>query len=169
VDGRVVSQGVLVVSAVRAPDGLREILGVEVADTESEATYQELFRSLKERGLGGVELVVSDEHAGLKVAIERHFQGASSQRCQVHYARNLLGMVDHAKRKGLGEDLRAISAAPALEPALEIASSVAEKWLQKGYEKVSEHLEEHVEECLSCLPFPEPTAGAFAPPTVKRG
>src|SRR5215216_531547 len=69
VDGRVVSQGVLIVSAVRAPDGLREILAVEVADTESEATYQELFRSLKERGLRGVELVVSDEHAGLKVAI----------------------------------------------------------------------------------------------------
>jgi putative transposase len=156
VDGRVVSQAVLVVSAVRAPDGLREVLGVEVADTESEATYQELFRSLKERGLGGVELVVSDDHAGLKVAIERHFQGASWQRCQVHYARNLLGMVGHAKRKELGEDLRAIFAAPALELALKIASSVAEKWRQKGSPKVSEHLEEHVEECLSCLAFPEP-------------
>ena len=57
VDGRVVSQGVLVVSAVR-DDGLREILGVEVSDTESEATYQQLFRSLKARGLSGVELVV---------------------------------------------------------------------------------------------------------------
>jgi putative transposase len=156
VAGRVVSQGVLVVSGVRAPDGLREILGVDVADTESEATYQELFRSLKERGLGGVELVVSDDHAGLKAAAERHFQGASHQRCQVHFARNLLGMVGHAKRKELGEDLRAIFAAPALEPALEIASSVAEKWRQKGSPKVSEHLEEHVQECLSCLAFPEP-------------
>jgi transposase-like protein len=47
VDGRVVTQGVLVVSAVRAPEGLREILAVEVADTESEAAYQELFRSLR--------------------------------------------------------------------------------------------------------------------------
>jgi putative transposase len=60
-DGRVVSQGVLVVSGVR-DDGYREILAVEVADTESEATYQELFRSLKGRGLSGVELVVSDDH-----------------------------------------------------------------------------------------------------------
>ena len=92
VDGRVVSQGVLVVSGVR-DDGFREILGVEVADTESEATYHELSRSLKARGLGGVELVVSDDHQGLKSAVERHFQGASWQRCQVHYARNLLGMV----------------------------------------------------------------------------
>ncbi len=69
---RVVGQGVLVISAVR-DDGLREILGVEVSDTESEATYQELFRSLKSRGLKGVELVVSDEHEGLKAAVARHF------------------------------------------------------------------------------------------------
>jgi putative transposase len=61
VDGRVVSQGVLVVSGVR-DDGFREILAVEVADTESEATYQDLFRSLKARGLKGVELAVSDDH-----------------------------------------------------------------------------------------------------------
>ena len=56
---------------------MREILAVEVADTESEATYQELFRSLKRRGLTGVELVVSDDHEGLKAAVARHFQGAS--------------------------------------------------------------------------------------------
>jgi putative transposase len=80
VDGRVVNQGVLLVSAVR-DDGMREILGVEVADTESEATYHELFRSLKRRGLSGVELVVSDDHEGLKSALARHFQGASWQRC----------------------------------------------------------------------------------------
>ncbi len=155
VDGRVVSQGVLVVSAVR-DDGLREILAVEVADTESEATYQELFRSLKRRGLKGVELVVSDDHEGLKAAIARHFQGASHQRCQVHYARNLLGIVGATKRKELGADLRAIFASPVRETALGAVSSVAEKWRRKGYPKVAEHLEEHVEECLSCLAFPEP-------------
>jgi transposase-like protein len=91
VDGRVVSQGVLVASAVRELDGLREILAVEVADTESEATYQQLFRALKARGLKGVELVVSDEHAGLKAAVARHFQGASWQRCQVHTIRTQSG------------------------------------------------------------------------------
>jgi putative transposase len=152
--GRVVSQGVLIVSAVRY-DGFGEILAVEVSDTESEATYQELFRSLKGRGLEGVELVVSDDHEGLKAAIERHFQGASWQRCQVHYSRNLLGMVGHAKRKALAADLRAIFAAPATEQALRIASSAAEKWRERGYAKVAEHIEEHVEECLACLAFPE--------------
>ena len=153
-DGRVVSQGVLIVSGVR-DDGFREILAVDVSDTESEATYQELFRSLKRRGLSGVQLVVSDDHEGLKSAIARHFQGASHQRCQVHYARNLLGMVGHARRKELASDLRAIFAALDRKQALTIAASVAEKWRKKGNEKVAEHLEEHIEECLSCLAFPE--------------
>jgi transposase-like protein len=156
---RIVSQGVLIVSGVRAPDGLREIIAVEVADTESEASYHELFRSLKGRGLSGVELVVSDDHEGLKAAIFRHFQGASWQRCQVHYARNLLGMVSFAKRKDLAADLRAIFAATSREQALGMASAVARRWREKGSEKVGEHLEEHleehVEECLTCLAFPE--------------
>lgn len=152
-DGRVVNQGVLVVSAVR-DDGMREILGVEVADTESEATYHELFRSLKSRGLSGVRLVVSDDHDGLKAAIARHFQGASYQRCQVHYARNLLGMVGHARRKELAEGLRGVFAAPSRDVALRLACELAARW-RESHPRVAEHLEEHIEECLSCLAFPE--------------
>lgn len=151
---RIVSQGVLIVSAVR-DDGFREIVGIEVADTESKATYQDLFRSLKARGLEGVELVVSDDHEGLKAAVIRHFQGASWQRCQVHYARNLLGMVGAKARKELAADLRAVFAATSREQALGMASEVAGRWREKGQEKVAEHIEEHVEECLSCLVFPE--------------
>jgi len=154
IDGRVVSQEVLIVSAVRE-DGMREIIALEVADTESEATYHELFRSLKRRGLSGVELVVSDDHEGLKAADCRHFQGAAHQRCQVHYSRNLLGMVGASKRKELGAELRAIFAAPNREQALRILSSVADRWRSKGNEKVACHIEEHIEECLTCLAFPE--------------
>jgi transposase-like protein len=150
---RVVSEGVLVVSAVR-DDGFREILAVEVADVESEATYQELFRALKERGLKGVQLVTSDEHKGLKAAIERHFRGASHQRCQFHYAKNLLGMVSFEKRKELAAGLRAVFAAPTRELALRAAEELADRW-RGSHPKVAEHLEEHVEECLSCLSFPE--------------
>jgi len=151
---RIVSQGVLIVSGVRE-DSFREILAVEVADTESEATYQELFRSLKRRGLSGVELVVSDDHEGLKAATARHFQGAAYQRCQVHYVRNLLGMVGQAKRKELGADLRAIFAAASSSQALAMAPEIAQKWRGRGHQKVAEHIEEHIEECLTCLAFPE--------------
>lgn len=153
VGSRVVSEGVLIVSAVR-DDGYREILAVEVADTESEATYQELFRSLKARGLKGVELVTSDDHEGLKAAIERHFQGASWQRCQVHYARNLLGMVGFGERKELAEGLRGVFAATSKGLAIRAAQELADRW-RGSHPKVAEHLEEHIEECLSCLAFPE--------------
>jgi transposase-like protein len=168
VDGRVLSQGVLVVSAVRE-DGIREILAVEVADTESEATYQELFRSLKSRGLCGVELVVSDEHEGLKAAISRHFQGASHQRCQVHYSRNLLGMVGAKKRKELAADLRAIFAAPDRRSALKLASSVAQKWHEKGRQKIAEPSKSTSRGALAASPFRSLIAGASAPPTAWRG
>jgi putative transposase len=153
VASRVVSEGVLIVSAVR-DEGFREIVAVEVSDTESEATYQELFRSLKARGLKGVELVVSDDHEGLKAAIRRHFQGASWQRCQVHYASNLLGMVSFAERKELAEGLRGVFSAASRELALRAAEELADRW-RRSHPKVAEHIEEHIEECLSCLVFPE--------------
>src|SRR4051794_25687403 len=102
--GQIVSQGVLIVAGVRA-DGHREILAVAVADTESAATYHHLFGDLKARGLNGVRLVTSDSHAGLKTAIDRHFQGASWNRCQVHFSRDLVGMVSAGRRKELAADL----------------------------------------------------------------
>jgi transposase-like protein len=148
VGSRVISEGVLIVTAVR-DDGQREILAVQTADTESEATYHELFRSLKARGLWGVELVTSDDHPGLEAAIGRHFQGASWQRCQVHYARNLLRIVPFSKREELAEGLRrGVFAAPTRETALNLAEQLADRWQSKGYPKVAEHLEDHVEECL---------------------
>lgn len=154
VGSRVISEGVLIVSGVR-DDGFREILAVDVADVESETTYQDLFRSLKERGLCGVELVTSDDHQGLKAAIARHFHGASHQRCQVHFTRNLMERVSYDRRKELAADLRTIFDASNRELAMTLAEKLAAKWRKEGYKKVADHLEEHVEECLSCLAFPE--------------
>jgi transposase-like protein len=152
VDGRVVSQGVLIVAGVRA-EGRREVLAVEVADTESEATYQELFRGLKARGLRGVELVTSDDHAGLRAAIARHFQGASWQRCQVHFARNLLGLVGAKHRAALGAQLREVFAATSAAQAHAAARTFAAAW-RSSHPQVSAKLETEVEDCLACLSFP---------------
>ena len=153
VDGRVISQGVLLVTGLRGDDGRRELLGVAVADTESEATYQELFRSLKARGLSGVRLVISDDHAGLRAAIARHFQGAGWQRCQVHVTRNLLGQVAKAKRAEVAVGLREVFAAPTRTQALSVARRLAGQW-RTSHPRVAEHLEEELEDCLSCLAFP---------------
>ncbi len=152
VDGRVVSQGVLVVAGVR-DDGRREVVAVEVADTESEATYQELFRRLKARGLRGVTLVTSDDHAGLRAAIARHFQGAGWQRCQVHVARNLQGRVGVKHRAQLGEDLRAIFAAPDAAQARATAHACAQRW-RASHPAVATALEEELEPCLACYAVP---------------
>src|SRR3954451_3989652 len=127
VEGRVVSQGVLVASAIRG-DGRREIVAVDVADTESAATYQARFRGLKARGLSGVRLVTSDDHAGLKAAIARHFQGAGWQRCQVHYTRNLLGLVGAGKRKDRAAELRQVFAASTPAQARTAAREFADRW-----------------------------------------
>lgn len=153
VDGRVVSQGVLLVTGLRGDDGRREILGVSVADTESEATYQELFRALKGRGLSGVRLVISDDHAGLRSAITRHFQGAGWQRCQVHVTRNLLGQVARSKRAEVAAGLREVFTASTRTQALTVARRLAGQW-RTSYPRVAEQLEEELEECLSCLSFP---------------
>jgi len=153
VDGRVISQGVLLVSGVRGDDGRRELLGVAVADTESAATYQAVFRSLKARGLTGVRLVISDDHAGLRQAIAKHFQGASWQRCQVHVTRNLCGQVALTKRASLAAGLREVFAAPTWSQAQAVASRLAEQW-RTSHPRVAEQLEEDLENCLNCLAFP---------------
>ena len=85
VDHRVVSQAVVVATGVAA-DGRREVLGFDVGDSEDGAFWTAFLRSLKTRGLHGVQLVISDAHAGLKHAIEAVLLGASWQRCRVHYA-----------------------------------------------------------------------------------
>lgn len=151
-DGRIVSQGVLIVAGVRE-DGHREILAVTVADTESAPTYQELFRDLKARGLSGVQLVTSDAHKGLKAAIDRHFQGTSWNRCQVHFARDLINQVGAGRRSELAADLREIFAATTREQALTTAESVAARW-EPTHPVVARLLEEGVEDCLACLAFP---------------
>ena len=150
--GQIVSQGVLIVAGVRA-DGHREILAVAVADSESEATYHQLFGDRKARGLSGVRLVTSDDHRGLKAAIDRHFQGASWNRCQVHFARDLVKMVGAGRRGELAADLREIFAATTRELAMATAEAVAARW-EQTHPVVVRLLEDGVEDCLACLAFP---------------
>lgn len=152
IGGQVVSQGVLIATGIRS-DGKREVLAVSVGDTESEATYSELFSGLKERGLSGVRLMVSDDHKGLKKALKRHFQGASWQRCQVHFLRNLTGMVGKNHRKALASGLKEVFQVPDISRAKDVAQALVRTW-ERTHPKVAQHIDEHIEECLSHLHFP---------------
>jgi putative transposase len=90
--GQIVSRAVIVATGITATGG-REILGVDIGDSEAETFWTAFIRRLNERGLHGVRLVISDAHAGLTAAIRKTLSGTSWQRCRVHYARNLLAVV----------------------------------------------------------------------------
>src|SRR5690606_20438732 len=95
--------------------GHREILGLMLGDTESEDSWTEFFLSLKNRGLRGMELLVSDDHSGLVKAVKRHFQGVTWQRCQTHFMRNVLGATPKHMRKEIYQKVRAILDAPDIQ------------------------------------------------------
>jgi putative transposase len=98
VNRRVVSQAVVIATGVTV-DGRREVLGFDVGDSEDGAFWTAFLRGLKARGLGGVQLVISDAHTGLKAAIGSVLLGAAWQRCRVHFMRNVLGVVPKGTRK----------------------------------------------------------------------
>lgn len=110
-NGRVRSRGLLLATGVNT-EGIREILGLHVGDTESVATWGTFFHSLKTRGLRGVDLVVSDSHSGLVSAIQQHFQGATWQRCQTHFMRNILDASPKALKDEIRGHIRTIFDAP---------------------------------------------------------
>ncbi len=106
-DGRVRARSALIATGINE-EGYREILGLRLGDSESEASGGELFGWLKGRGLRGVDLVTSDSHAGLVRAVRTHFQGATWQRCQAHFTRNIIDATPKAVQKELAARLRAL-------------------------------------------------------------
>jgi transposase-like protein len=151
--GAVVSQGVLVVCGVDGR-GFREVLGCWIAESESEASWSAVFAELKQRGLHGVRYVASDDHAGMVKAIDRHFQGAVWQRCQVHFVRNALSLCGVAQRPLVLTLMRAITESPTREAAMAaIQAAVAE--LRKKAPKTALLLEEHGEEILGVYALPK--------------
>jgi transposase-like protein len=102
---------IVVASGITA-DGSREVLGLDVGDSEDEMFWRGFLRSLRQRGLGGVKLVISDQHAGLVAASKRAFQGSAHQRCRVHFARNLLALVPKSRQDIAAAVFRTVFAQP---------------------------------------------------------
>ena len=151
--GSVVSQGVLVAIGISAA-GYREVLGCWVAESESEASWGAVFAELKQRGLSGVSYVVSDNHAGMVRAIERHFQGAVWQRCQVHFVRNALSLCGRQQRPQVLRLMKAVTEASTHEAA-KAALGVAIAELEKKAPRVARLLEECGEQILGVYALPE--------------
>src|SRR4051795_8882687 len=114
VNHRVVSQAVVIATGVTG-DGRREVLGFDVGDSEDGAFWTAFLRSLKARGLGGVQLVISDAHTGLKAAIGAVMLGAAWQRCRVHFMRNVLARVPKGNAEMVAAAIRTVFAQPDAE------------------------------------------------------
>jgi putative transposase len=152
VDHRVVSQAVVVAIGVAA-DGRREVLGFDVGDSEDGAFWTAFLRSLKTRGLHGVQLVISDAHAGLKAAIEAVLLGAAWQRCRVHFLRNLLAQVPKGHAEMVAAAIRTIFAQPDRDHVRSQLDVIA-GMLGRQFGKVENMLREAADDVTACADFP---------------
>lgn len=150
--GQVVSKAVVIATGLRA-DGHREVLGVDVGDSENETFWTEFLRGLRDRGLTGVRLVISDAHAGLKAAIARVLQGSAWQRCRVHALRNLLSVAHRQHRQIIAALIRTIFAQPDAATARAQLHAVVDQ-LRQIAPGVADRLEGMESDLLAYAAFP---------------
>src|SRR6202043_487741 len=142
--GVIVSRAVLIAIGIDW-DGRRQILGVELANRESRSSWSDFLRGLKARGLNGVELVVSDDHAGLKAAIREILPVAVWQRCYVHFLRNALDYVPRKVDDDCLQELRWLYARRDLAEARSDLTAWLARWAGK-YPRLTAWVEENLEE-----------------------
>jgi putative transposase len=152
VRGRVVSRAVVIATGVTAT-GDREVLGIDVGDSEDGAFWTAFLRGLRARGLGGVQLVISDHHLGLKQAIGAVFVGAAWQRCRVHFMRNVLARVPKASAEMVAAAIRTIFAQPDAEHVRTQLDEVA-RMLDGQFPDVATMLRDATEDLLAFTGFP---------------
>jgi len=152
-DGRVRQRGVLIAVGINE-EGYREVLGLMVGDSESEESWSEYFSWLKQRGLHGVDIIVSDHHKGLIKAIRQYFQGATWQRCQTHFMRNILDKAPKDLKKEIHAKVRAILDAPDAKTARMLLNQVLDEYRPKAT-KAMDVLEEGFEDAIAVLELPE--------------
>jgi putative transposase len=149
--GRVVNKCVVIAYGVHET-GRREILGIDVGESETEAFWREFLKSLIARGLSGVQLVVSDAHEGLKAAIARHLR-CPWQRCTVHFLRDCLGHARRDQHGLLGALIRPIFQAESGDQARQrLGEAIAA--LEQRLPKVAAMLSEAEEDILAFYAFP---------------
>ena len=152
IDGVIRSQAVLVAIGINW-EGRREVLGVELANRESLNSWKEFLEGLRHRGLKGVELVITDDHSGLKKAVAQILPEAAWQRCYVHFLRNAL---DHLPRKADRDclmELRWLYDRRSLEEALRDLAVWLKKW-QERCPKLCNWVEENIEETFTFYRWP---------------
>ena len=142
----------LVIAYAVHESGRREVIGLDVGESETEAFWREFLRSLRARGLSGVQLVVSDAHEGLKNAIHT-VMDCPWQRCTVHFLRDMLGHVHKARQQMVGAAIRQVFAAPSHQEAGAILTDVVGR-LRSAAPKVAGLFEAAEDDLLAFMAFP---------------
>ncbi len=157
--GRIVSTAVILAVGVNT-DGRREVLGIATGASEAEPFWTAFLRSLADRGLRGVKLVIADDHKGLRAAASRVFH-ASLQRCRVHWMRNAMAHLAPKQRPAVVAMLKTIFAQDTAEAAREQWTSVADA-LRERCPKLVELMNRSREEVLVYMSFPREHWGQIA-------
>ena len=154
-DGHVMSEGVLTVEGINE-QGYRGVIAVAVAPGEDQTSWGELFRSLIKRGLdpSAVTCVTSDDHLGLRNALQRYLPHALWQRCQVHYQQNAGDKVSRRDRVEVHDQLRDVFASPDHQEAQRRGQQMIEQWSGR-VPAFAEWLEETIEQPLAVFQLPK--------------
>jgi transposase-like protein len=152
-DNRVESMAVVIATGVN-PQGRRAVLGFDVIPAESEEGWTAFFKSLKDRGLSGVALVISDAHAGLKAAVRKVLK-AEWQRCKVHFYRNVLVHVPKRSQAEVSEAMKAVFVQRDEKSAKAKAADLVRQF-QNRFAKAMEVFEAGIDDVLSYLHYPQP-------------
>jgi transposase-like protein len=150
-DDRVESMAVVIATGVNA-QGRREVLGFDVIPTETEEGWTQFFKSLKERGLSGVQLVISDAHGGLKGSARKVLK-AEWQRCKVHFYRNVLSQVPKRSQAEVSEAMKSVFVQRDEKSAKAKAADLV-KQFQSRFAKAMDIFEAGVDDVLSYLHYP---------------
>lgn len=152
--GEVRNVSLLVASAVNS-EGYREILGICEGAKEDKSGWSGFLRHLVDRGLSGVQLIISDACRGLVESIADYLPDARWQRCMVHFYRNVFSHVPTTKVREISHMLKAIHAQESREAAQEKAATVVEDLRRQKLGKAAELIEAHIDETLSYYRFPD--------------
>jgi len=152
--GEVRNISVLIAIGVNS-QGFRDILGVAEGAKEDKESWLGFLRYLKDRGLAGVRLFISDKSLGLVESLTHFYPEAKWQRCIVHFYRNVFTMVPHGKVKLVATMLKAIHAQEDKQAAREKTQKVVEKLKEMKLSKAAEMISEFIEETLSYYDFPD--------------
>ena len=151
-NGRIRSKGLMIAIGINE-QGYREVLGFCCADSETEAGWTAFFRELKDRGLSQVEMVVSDSHKGLVQAVKQSFQGATWQRCQTHFSRNMLDVCPKKLQSEMKAALKSLYEADDHDTAVILRDNMISRFQQEA-PKAADLLDESFDDVLAVLNLP---------------